>query len=334
MGAYDIPKTVFVLGAGASHGLGFPLGHDLKSELLVHLKPNNALFQALAQTGFSQAQLSKFARTLERAEFDTIDDHLRAINDSESREIGHRAVAFLIRMKENDPALFHTDGNPKHWYKALANHLRQHRDHASPNHFSFITYNYDRSFPHYLFETLLARNVPEENLRSFLGDANLHHMHGHVGELPWQFKPGASPLAYHQYGAQLSISDLAAHTPKILHPDDEGQHGLLLTRMVGNARAVVFVGFGFHASNLRRLPFGSDRASGSQERKYFSINPDPPPAEVGFEGQSIVHMKGPAEQVMGQFFADLASGKLLKPDESVQNAVPGHIQRKVIKVIR
>lgn len=306
-------KVVFILGAGASHRLGFPLGDGLKRELLHRLQPGQMLTEALAASGLPVTAVTEFAHTLRTAEYDTIDDHLRQIDDPDTRLIGKRAVAYLIRMKETQN-LFHENSQPRHWYKELVNYLGRHRDHVSPDSFTFITYNYDRSLPHYLFETLRARRFPETQLKQFLGAANLHHVHGHVGPLPWQLERGGDELSYYQYGAEISITDLAKFRPNILHPDDSRSESILLSRMIGQAQFVVFVGFGFHHSNMQHLPLLPDAPTGNFRRRYFSINPVPPPTVLRFEGSPPTHISGQAETVFAKFFADLESGQLLAPN--------------------
>lgn len=313
MQSASIPKVVFVLGAGASNRLGFPLGNRLKRELLQHLRPGNQVFEALRLTGFTETQITRFTRTLSRAEHDTIDDHLREITDRETHEIGKRAVAYVIRGKENEDSLFHEDDQPKHWYKEFANHLRKFRDHVTPAQFSFITFNYDRSLTHYLHETLGARNVPPEIISAFLGDANFHHVHGHVGPLPWQLSSGGDSKAYYQYGASLSAKDIASFLPQILHPDDHRHEPVLSARIIGDAQVVAFVGFGFHTSNLKQLPFAVGAAEATTRRFYVSINPASPPTGLLLEGKPVRHFKGPVEGVIRTFFTDLVSGELLNP---------------------
>ncbi|HWD38297.1 MAG TPA: hypothetical protein VG944_05575 [Fimbriimonas sp.] len=307
-----IPKTLFVLGAGASSGLGFPLGNQLKKELLNRLTDKGSqLLLALQSSGISAHKTEKFARQLERAEFNTIDQHLREIGNPETRMIGKRAVAYLIRMLENESALFHRDENPRHWYKFLADHFAQYPDHATPNQLTFITFNYDRSLPHYLFETLLNRNADVTKLKSFLGSENFWHIHGHVGELPWHFESGRDSRSYFQYGAQLSIDDMCKHKPDIYLPDDQADQKLMPVSRMTEAEIVVFVGYGFHDANNAKLPFGIGPVVTNPNRRFFNINPLPPPEKLLFEGKKITHLSGDAQKQIPHFLRDLASGELL-----------------------
>jgi hypothetical protein len=305
-----IPKVVFILGAGSSHGLGFPLGNELKDKLLTHLEPSNELFHALKASGFTEEQINKFSRQLQKAEYDTIDQHLREINDPLTRDIGKRAVAYLIRMMESAD-LSHRNDRARHWYKIFLDHLGRNRGHISPSCFSFITYNYDRSFPYYVFDTLQNRGIPESSLKVFLGSLNLIHVHGHVGELPWQFETGGDRKSYFQYGARLSPTDLSAHIPTILLPDEERELGVLLARLVGDAQIVVFVGFGFHEANMRLLPFDTALSNAVIPRRFISINTAPPPKDLLLGGRPIRHLQGKVDTVMPDFFRDLVSGELL-----------------------
>lgn len=106
---------------------------------------------------------------------------------------------------------------------------------------------------------------------------------------------------------------MASHLPVILHPDDQRQAGFLLPRIVNDAEIIVFVGFGFHASNLKQLPFAVGTSVSATKRSCFSINPIAPPTGLLIDGKTVQHLKGPAETVIKNFLADLASGALLKP---------------------
>jgi hypothetical protein len=146
-------------------------------------------------------------------------------------------------------------------------------------------------------------------LRGFLGEANFCQIHGRVGELPWHLEKEGDSKSYYQYGATLSAQDLAAHIPNILLPDDQNDMGLRLARIMGDADVIVFVGFGFHESNMRKLPFSDTASPANKKRYFFSINVVEPPA--GLLGNSIQHRQGQVDHVIGNFFEDLVSGDLL-----------------------
>jgi hypothetical protein len=309
-----IPKVLFVLGAGSSKSLNFPLGGELKGQLLASLNPNHTVYRALIKSGFIESQVTAFADELDGAEFDTIDEHIREIDDVEIRKIGKRAVAYLIRASENATALRHKDDKVRHWYKTLANHFRRFPDHVSPDQFSFISYNYDRSLPHYLYETLSLRRIPIPKVKAFAGPLNFFHIHGHVGPLPWQVDRGGEDKSYYKYGAVMSEMDLAAHIPDILLPDDERGEGIMAARLAANAQIIAFIGFGFHETNMSLLPFATNAPKvipNTSLRRYFSINPEAPPKDLLLEGRTVIHLPGSAEDVMEQFFQRLADGKLL-----------------------
>ena len=75
-------KTVFILGAGASHEFGYPLGSELNGQILQQLGMGTKVRSNFAERlGHSETTLfavEEFRRGLHRSEYDTIDQYLGA----------------------------------------------------------------------------------------------------------------------------------------------------------------------------------------------------------------------------------------------------------------
>jgi hypothetical protein len=244
-------KTVFILGAGASHEFGYPLGSELKQRILDGIAPGNELFVELKNAGCTEVELARLRRGLVYGERDTIDDFIAAHKrDPDLQSTCRKAIVLAISKCESEAKLF---GSGYHWYKRLLVFLRRHPRFMKREHFQFITFNYDRSLEHYLYRGLThgGGELPENFVEEFLLE-NFYHIHGHVGFLDWHPSSVGHRREYALGMNREMINDIA---PKIATPT-EGTH--LPTELKASLQSADFVnimGFGFHQSNLEKIGF-------------------------------------------------------------------------------
>jgi hypothetical protein len=177
--------TVFVLGAGASIPYGYPSGATLVTDIVYELSQKGLLFKLCRELGFSQPEISKFAETLNLSGDKSIDAFLE--RNPQFIKLGKIAITLKLIEKEDENTLF-SSGNDK-WYGDLVNELKSSSTDTFVNNVSFLTFNYDRSFDHYLFVSIM--NSYEE-IRSdiecvqIVNRIPIIHLHGHIGKLFWQ----------------------------------------------------------------------------------------------------------------------------------------------------
>lgn len=240
------PSTVLVLGAGASKPYGFPLGNELKTEILAHL--NNPEANELVKCGFDDGVVAEFRGALRDAIHETIDDFL----DSRPtyRRIGSFAIAQSILRHEIDAQLL-PRGN---WYPYLFGAI-DFRNSEQPSPIAaVVTFNYDRSLERYLARTIDAsfEGSVRELARQKLRTIPIIHVHGKLGAYP--------EVPYGQ-------ADIVANLPKAaesvrITSDIELDKSLEYERAreaIGQAKNVVFLGFGYHERSLQRLKIDSIR---------------------------------------------------------------------------
>src|SRR5881409_3087217 len=87
--------TVFVIGAGASAGYGFPLGAELVRLIVQGTVQGGPMRRDLLTAGFRDDGLDAFAERLRGADPRSIDTFLEG-NDAKTVEIGKAAIALLI----------------------------------------------------------------------------------------------------------------------------------------------------------------------------------------------------------------------------------------------
>ena len=264
-------NTVLVLGAGASHPFGFPIGKKLVSIIIKDLEPNTLLYNILVDRGFDKGEIRDFSNALLGAQPASIDAFLEHRLDFE--KIGKEAIAGSLLPFEcwsgfNSMLL----GGRNNWYQYLFGRLNTSFDTFGDNNLSVITFNYDRSFEHYLFTVLKnTYNKTDEECAEKLKSIPVVHVHGSLGSLTWQ----GSSLREVQYGVWSDNSNGAGTTRNqaarnkgvksgavklggeniiIVHeanketPEFKKAHELL-----SQADYVYFLGFGFNKDNVERL---------------------------------------------------------------------------------
>jgi hypothetical protein len=135
--------NVFILGAGASYPYGFPLGNQLKSQLLSELDAQGVR-QQFMQADFKESEIDEFKADLRGTYiFPTLDQYLAGRSDH--REIGAFAIVRAIANCETEN---HFDKDD--WYKKIASALRLSEGDAPSYVRAVISFNYDRSLRHFL----------------------------------------------------------------------------------------------------------------------------------------------------------------------------------------
>lgn len=249
-------KLVFILGAGASKNFGYPLGDELKKNILDNISPrpntSTAFLTTLSQAGNSAEAIANFRNFLKHAERNTIDEFIRAHKQRpELQRIARQAIVLSIAAAENDHLLFDAG---THWYRRLLDFIRAHPellDHEKP---SFYTFNYDRSIEHYLHESLLlgGGDIPVDKIEAFFA-GNFFHIHGVVGQLQWQ--NSGQKTGIRDYEQPMSPEDVRRIGDQIITPDQDGTLRGEFRDEIMTADFVIFMGFGFAPSNCSRIFF-------------------------------------------------------------------------------
>lgn len=240
-------KTCLLLGAGASNHLGFPLGAELKQQML------NAM------VGWIQKKSSTIPPELEvpvedvktfyeemlHSNFSSPDAFLEKF--PEHKRVGKYLMCEILSKKEIERNFISDTG----WYQHLVNAIQVDEiEQLGENNLSIITFNYDRSIDFKLHKFVqhhyrLSSNVAWQKLR---GAIPIIHLHGTLGEYP--------EVPYGCTDDILQRSD----SIQIVHEIDESSDQTRVnftqaSRFMNDADTVVVFGFGFGADNVRRLKF-------------------------------------------------------------------------------
>ena len=96
------PKTVFILGAGASWPYGFPTGLELRRAILRNLANNTPPFKMLVDAGCNPDNIRAFHRAFRGSQQDSVDAFMTwaARQRTSFVEIGRMAIAQVLIQRE------------------------------------------------------------------------------------------------------------------------------------------------------------------------------------------------------------------------------------------
>ncbi len=245
--------TVLILGAGASMEFNFPSGQDLLVRVCDELKGDQK--EILFEVGFSEEEIIGFCGDLERSGQTSVDAFLE--HRPEFMEVGKAALAMTLLPSENASLtpLFNAGAN--HWYKYLVNRLLGAFEEIETNKLSILTFNYDRSFEHYLFEVLKTRyGKSDEECAEKIGQLPIVHLYGQLGLLPWQKYYVESDEDPVPYGNAVNPQMLrrCAKGINIVHEDiGDSPQFIDAHKLINAADRIYFLGFGYLPANVARL---------------------------------------------------------------------------------
>ena len=145
--------TVLILGAGASHAFGLPLGPGLGKYIIEGLTPKDQgkpgdLAKILQTLEFDDTLIKGFRKDFNGCNLDSIDDFVRKNRDY--ADVARTSIAWCISKHENVQRL-DTDHSGT-WYHFLWQRLAQ-ANQLVDNQLCILTYNYDRAFEEFLFRS-------------------------------------------------------------------------------------------------------------------------------------------------------------------------------------
>lgn len=304
-------QTVLVLGAGASIPLGFPSGRQLVTNVVHGLrKPTDQLFQILGACGFDATHITLFRDALEGSGRSSVDVFLEY--RSEFLPLGKTAIAALLTPFEVEANLVTAERN---WYEYLFRYLGPSLDDVAQSDLSVVTFNYDRSFEHYLFKALrnsfdLSTTKALEYFDHSIPGAPVYdhsipvvHVYGKLGELPYVGGPDArsyqAPGAANLPAVALAVRDAI----KIMHEGGPGNLALgRAAQLVREADVICFLGFGYLTANLERLRLDRRKPDAVVWGSAYDVGVGERAPILNFfarhEGKGHIQLGGPGQDVL------------------------------------
>lgn len=257
-----IENVVFVLGAGASCPYGFPSGRELRLQIISNYAANCEAYLKTKEVGKplipQEVHLAKeFVEKFRKSSTKSIDLFL-ARNPDYSRA-GKRAIIFRILDAERASGFRekarYRDQDWYSWlFEQMTKELLQKEDYSrfSENDVSFITFNYDRSLEHFLYDSLVNSfiGIPEDKIIEQLNQIKICHVFGQVGPLEWQGQDGQ--IEYRASLSNINIDALCDNI-KIVHEKGENPKLREAQELISKVHRVFFLGFGYAEENLDAL---------------------------------------------------------------------------------
>jgi len=281
-------KTVFVVGAGASHEVNLPTGKALAGHIETKLNfehsPHKTLqsgdpviYETLYWYSAKQADKDREMKLYMRAakqvrdampQVSSIDSFIDTHAGNRHIELcGKLAIVQTILDEEKKSKLFYNqrDGS---WYAAskdiqntwhqyffeiLADDCRLSNLHAIFDNISFIVFNYDRCIEHFLIHALQTRfTIDALKAEQIIGTLKIIHPYGVVGCLPWQGMGVKVPFGGRARQGENLLS-LSRQIKTFTEYEQDVSIVSEIRRLVQGADTIVFLGFAFHPQNMELL---------------------------------------------------------------------------------
>jgi len=266
--------TVFIVGAGAHVDYGMPTGAEIIDglarcvegtessqwkDVLAHFAPEawetmppslSIPLGAKSYRELLRANLDQLSRRLAASTHGSIDELLGEWNELEL--VGRRLLACLLLLSERNASRTVRIGGLYSWIgKVCAPRLDSHgginqASMSSIKNVTIITFNYDRLAERYL--TRIKNNTSE--IYSSLPLPKIHHVYGVLSGCE-DLQSSYSDYKIDERSIRGSIQSIELIRPRLGVAQGSIPHELLNPLM--QAEQVVFVGFGFHDHNIRKL---------------------------------------------------------------------------------
>ncbi len=245
--------TVLILGAGASAEYGFPVGYRLYEDTCrgacgtPPLPPRKEHFKEGADELFKG-----FCTQLTQSGQLSVDAFLESRPDL--LDIGKRAIACGLIPFEKEGTLFAPtagSGSGPRWYQLLLAELGNSIDTFSENRLSVLTFNYDRSFEHFLVVALSRKyNLPQTRTWQHVQSIPIYHLYGSLGA----YTPNGVPGRPYSDRITFQSVEECVESIRILREGTiQDEVFASAHEFLREAEVVVILGFGFDRTNLERL---------------------------------------------------------------------------------
>jgi len=247
--------TVFVLGAGASHPYGLPLGSELRDNILNHFNLDHLdhSVELFNTTPFGRPEVDRFISALRFSGLGSVDAFLE--RRPEFMDVG-KAIMGIELLHNEAQARFRLWQNGLNWltylYGAMiGSSLEEFADNAV----SFITFNYDRNVEHFLFVSLKnSFGRSEDKTAAVVQKIPIVHLHGRLGHLPWQGE--RATIDYGDDQIDVRKMEIVTRQIKVVHEeltDGRDQDFAQAKELLRKSESGYLLGFGFGTRNVQRL---------------------------------------------------------------------------------
>jgi hypothetical protein len=233
-------SVVLVLGAGASQPYGYPLGSELRQMLC---SPGEEFITLVAAAGHDRNAVIELAGEFKASNLASIDVFLERRPNLAA--LGRAMIAGVILQRDS----YTLSGN---WYDFLWQQLSRDAptiDAFKQNNLKVITFNYDTSFERFMVNSVRASYDVTLDAAKIAFEATLPVIHVH-GQIPYKL---AGRVLAQSEATSESIRAFSDQIIALHEGQDNSQEFSMARHLLGEAERAIFLGFGFHPENMRRL---------------------------------------------------------------------------------
>ena len=288
------PKTLFIVGAGASSEAELPTGNQLTKKIGSFLDirldrgrnsaPGDEFIIGAFRLHASQADTPgvnlnpywQAAKQIKNAmpQAPSIDNFIDTHKGDIYIELcGKIAIVRSILDAEKNSLLYINLSNiynrinfsrlEKTWYasfwKLLTVNCKKEELSGRLKSISLIVFNYDRCIEHFLYNSLQNYyGIPPADAEQLVNEIQIFHPYGVVGKLPWQ---GGDSINFGDKPDTHKLLKLAKQIKTFTEGTDPNSSEILSIRKnVSEAENIVFLGFAYHKLNMELMaPDNSDK---------------------------------------------------------------------------
>lgn len=268
-------NTVLILGAGASKPYGYPTALELRKEIIYDLLPMLKKYanENKKVTDFDShpfvLKIKNLIEVFNKSSTSSIDLFLSRNKDF--YDFGKQIITLLLANHEIESKFREEiENRANDWYFNFYDVLT--KDIINPdeikifanNNVSVITFNYDRSFEHFIYESLINSFKSKiDEIQELMQNFKIIHVYGKLAPLPWENIDGSV-----EYGSTY-LRDYYAEYSKNLQIiyDERKSKTEEIVELISNAQKIFFLGFGFAEENLAAI--GLDRSIFKKEQRIY-----------------------------------------------------------------
>lgn len=256
-------KTVFILGAGASKPYGYPTAYELRKKIV---DKKNDTFNTYLRQYFGEnavylnlhSKYERYRTAFEKSSTQSIDLHLS--RNPKYRDIGKMLILHQIFLAESQSIFREETEFDEDWYSYLFTRLtdelqKPDQTWLGKNEVSFITFNYDRSLEHILYESMRNSFMEstEEEILNAVNSIPILHVFGKIADLDWQNKEKGIPYK----SVRPNNIDLKKFIGNIntINEIDISEMVDSIQKLLKDTKRIFFLGFGYLDENIRFLGF-------------------------------------------------------------------------------
>lgn len=259
------PKSVFVIGAGASCSYGYPSGYDLKTSIIKDsLDPLSELSKVLSS--FKRVEVEAFAKAFSLSKLFSIDSFLQ--ENSHFQEIGKTAIVFMILSKMKIVSSY--DGKDD-WYSYLFNKVIYPSIKQDRYDIAFLSFNYDLTLEEQLIVSIKNTfNLSFKDAFLKFKKIKIHHVYGCVSELEEvdeEIFKKCRELDLAKSCVEISSKIKVMHDDRQKIPDE-------WMAALTSCDYICFLGFAYDMVNIDRLKTNWDDSGGKIIGSSYMLTSD------------------------------------------------------------